>query len=186
MTLAKWTSNESSVMGEGIAGGGFESQYVKVLGISWDPEKDQFTFKTAELPSPVKCTKRVVLSLIARVFDPLGFVLPVTVSARFLFQDVWRLGLEWDEELPETLQSVFSMWLQSLHFLQKIAIPCQYFDGSWTDCVSNVELHAFGDASLKGFGAMHLFENGVAIWRFKVQACSILCSSCSTTKEDFT
>ena len=162
---------------------GFESGYVKVLGILWDPEKDQFTFKTAELPSPVKCTKRVVLSLIARVFDPLGFVLPVTVSARFLFQDVWRLGLEWDEELPETLQSVFSMWLESLHFLQKIAIPRQYFEGSWTDCVSNVELHAFGDASLKGFGSCIYLRMELPSGDSR---CSILCKSCSTRKEDFT
>ena len=43
----------------------------------------------------VRITKRSVLSLLARVFDPMGFVLPFTVNARHLFQDIWRLGLDW-------------------------------------------------------------------------------------------
>ena len=40
----------------------------------------------------VRITKRSVLSLLARVFDPMGFVLSFTVNTRHLFQDIWRLG----------------------------------------------------------------------------------------------
>ena len=50
-----------------------DSQYVKVLGISWDAGKDHFTYSlhihhVAELPSAIHCTKHSVLSLIARFF----------------------------------------------------------------------------------------------------------------------
>ena len=108
-----------------------------------------FVFKTADLHFPVKCSKRVVLSIIAKVFDPLGFVLPFTVGARFMFQDIWRLGLSWDDDLPEQLKEVFSTWLNQLQTLENATVPRQYFDGRWSDCMS-FELHAFGDASLRG------------------------------------
>ncbi len=154
MELAKWTSNESSLLGGSTSGNGLTSQYVKVLGVSWDPDNDQFSFVATKLPSQIKCTKRVVLSLIARVFDPLGFVLPFTMSARFLFQDVWRLGIGWDEKLPDYLECNFQNWLKGLCFLERVVIQRRYFDAPWSECVSSLELHAFGDASLKGYGAV--------------------------------
>ena len=114
----------------------------------------------------------MVLSLIARVFDPIGFVFPFTVCVKFLFQDVWRLGIQWDEELPESLQAGFRKWLDGLSLLEKIAIPHKYFHPPKSDCVDNIELHAFGDASLKGYGACvylrHQADSGLA-------KCPILC-----------
>ncbi len=152
MQLAKWSSNESSVMG-GCIEGQAQSQYVKVLGVSWKHEQDMFGFVGAELPDPVRYTKRGVLSLLARMFDPLGFVLPFTVTARFLFQDIWRLGLAWDEDLPKDLQTAFKKWLDGLETLKEVSIPRSFFKGRWTGSICNIELHAFGDASLKGYGA---------------------------------
>ena len=152
MKLAKWTSNESSVLGNGVESQA-PSEYVKVLGVSWEREKDAFRFIGAELPDLVRCTKRVVLSLIARVFDPLGFVLPCTITARFLFQDVWRLGIDWDENLPGDLQAAFERWLRGLKLLKKISIPRAHLSHPWSECEQDIELHAFGDASLKGYGA---------------------------------
>jgi hypothetical protein len=94
------------------------------------------------------------LLLISRAFDPLGLILPFTVSARFLFQDVWRLGLEWDEELPPELRIVFAKWLENMNTLKALSIPRKYFSsGTWLDTVSHLEVHAFGDASLRGYGS---------------------------------
>ena len=53
MELTKWTSNESSVLGPGFDG----TQSVKVLGVLWSPDSDEFTFTMANLPTPVRCTK---------------------------------------------------------------------------------------------------------------------------------
>ena len=175
MTLAKWASNESAVMGEGVDSNGLASEYVKILGITWDADKDIFKFAIADLSFPVRCTKRVVLSLIARVFDPLGFVLPFTMSARFLFQDIWRLGLGWDEELPKEMELCFKRWLSDLEKLSGIEIQRQYFPQAWSQCVSELELHAFGDASLKGYGACVYLKCRLTSGEVK----SILVKSCA-------
>ena len=37
--------------------------------------------------------------------------------------------------------------------LKKISIPRPYFSMPWSECVATLELHAYGDASLKGYGA---------------------------------
>ena len=152
MTLAKWTSNESSVLGNGVESQAL-SEYVKVLGVSWEHERDAFRFGGAELPDPVRYTKHVVLSLLTRVFDPLGFILPVIVTARFLFQGIWKLGLCWDEDLPMDLQSEVKKWIDGLKILREVAIPRPFFEGQWKGSEGRIELHAFGDASIKGYGA---------------------------------
>lgn len=175
MKLAKWASNESAVMGEGVDSSGLTSEYVKILGITWDADKDVFTFTIADMPSPVRCTKRVVLSLIARVFDPLGYVLPYTVTARFLFQEIWRLGLGWDEELPQEMEFMFKRWLSDLDKLTGIEIPRQYFPQPWSQCVGDLELHAFGDASIKGYGACVYLRSRIATGEVK----SVLVKSCA-------
>ena len=102
MKLTKWLSN-SPIVDSGSEG------TKRVLGITWDPNTDSFQFTGVKLPDIeyIRYSKRVVLSLIARVFDPLGLVLPFVVKARFLFQDIWRLGVEWDEDLPEECQNSF-------------------------------------------------------------------------------
>ncbi|GFX67808.1 uncharacterized protein TNCV_1565091 [Trichonephila clavipes] len=58
----------------------------KTLGVSWDSVKDTFSFKVDVMPKDLY-TKRSVLSIIARLFDPLGLVGPV-VSKIHGFSDV--------------------------------------------------------------------------------------------------
>ncbi|KAH9629118.1 hypothetical protein HF086_008567 [Spodoptera exigua] len=45
---------------------------IKVLGLKWDPASDAFLFDVRS--SNRSCTKRNILSKIARVLDPLGFL----------------------------------------------------------------------------------------------------------------
>jgi len=45
-------------------------------------------------------TKRGVLSLIARLFDPLGLLSPVTFRAKHIMQKIWRAQISWDDPLP--------------------------------------------------------------------------------------
>lgn len=168
LELAKWTSNESSLLGGDLDSSGDSTAYVKVLGVTWDSEADVFTFSAADLPKPVHCSKRVVLSLLARVFDPLGFILPFTVNARFLFQDVWRLGLGWDDSLTEDLKVEFSKWLKGIKVLEGVSIPRQYFEDGWLGTQSSIEVHAFGDASLKGYGACVYIRARMSSGQYKV------------------
>ena len=45
------------------------------------------------LPPDVTLMKRVVLSCVARLFDPLGFVSPFTMVAKMLFQELWQTAV---------------------------------------------------------------------------------------------
>ncbi|XP_050302752.1 uncharacterized protein LOC126740670 [Anthonomus grandis grandis] len=54
------------------------SSPIKVLGLQWNPSTDTFSYTCQ--PSDKSCTKRHILSEIARIFDPLGFLSPVTFS----------------------------------------------------------------------------------------------------------
>ena len=67
-------------------------------------------------------------------------MLPFTVIAKFLFQDIWRLGIEWDEELPPEFQAIFGKWLTGVKELKKISIPRPYFSMPWSECVTTLEL----------------------------------------------
>ncbi|GFV64410.1 reverse transcriptase domain-containing protein [Trichonephila clavipes] len=75
MKLHKWNSNSKQLLNsssdqEHSFSTNAESA-IKTLGVSWKPTGDYFMFKVS-IPSIASCTKRDVLSVIARLYDPLG------------------------------------------------------------------------------------------------------------------
>nr|XP_027223343.1 uncharacterized protein LOC113815478 [Penaeus vannamei] len=132
-----------------------EHESTKVLGMKWLSLSDQFVFEgiDLDLETHLVSTKRAILSLIARLFDPLGLISPFVMYAKILFQDIWRLGLDWDELLPKEVQNKFQNWVKSIAALKYWKINRCYFpEMPWKE-LSGLELHAFGDASEKGYGA---------------------------------
>ena len=152
MCLAKCKSNSPLLFDNAVSGQN-EVQSVKVLGLRWIPKDDVFMFDGVSIPDDVVPTKRVVLSFIARLFDPLGFLTPYTMVAKCLFQRLWQQGLQWDEVLPEECCSIFTRWLQGLETLKRFRVPRSYSVEGWSGIETSVELHAFGDASPSGYGA---------------------------------
>ena len=55
-------------------------------------------------------TKRIFLSRIAILFDPLGLLAPFLIRAKILMQEVWLNGLDWDERLPQELSTKVNAW----------------------------------------------------------------------------
>lgn len=45
-------------------------------------------------------TPRKILSLIASLFDPIGFLAPLLMRAKILLQQVWQFGVGWDGTPP--------------------------------------------------------------------------------------
>ena len=65
------------------------NQIVKVLGLNWDTASDEFFFDLSDLcnyGSSLSATKRSVLKLTAKIFDPIGFLTPFTIEMKILFQ----------------------------------------------------------------------------------------------------
>ncbi|XP_051157988.1 uncharacterized protein LOC127279591 [Leptopilina boulardi] len=73
------------------------------LGVAWNPVRDEFRFQPATLEFKKEITKRNVLSAIARLFDPVGWLSPILIVAKVIMQDLWRAKLGWDESLPDAL-----------------------------------------------------------------------------------
>jgi len=48
-------------------------------------------------------TKREILKWTSRVFDPLGLISPVTITAKLFLQSLWQKNLNWDSQLSEDL-----------------------------------------------------------------------------------
>ncbi|XP_044171594.1 uncharacterized protein LOC122955925 [Acropora millepora] len=75
----------------------------------------------------------------------------VNKLTKILFQELWRRGLEWDDPLDNDIEQEWSSWKSELLQLKDVTIP-RWFGTSVTS-KSIVELHGFGDASPKAYGA---------------------------------
>ncbi|UYV84394.1 hypothetical protein LAZ67_X002002 [Cordylochernes scorpioides] len=123
----------------------------KILGVVWNKMEDSLK---CELPDNLslqpKLTKRLVLSMVQRIFDPLGFCAPVFLPPKLLLQRSWGLKLGWDTPLPESMAQEFRTWLDQIKFIELIKIP-RYM---WNDLIFPAEVHIFCDASKIGYGAV--------------------------------
>ena len=157
MTLSKWTSSNKYLMERFSDNSNLVSgnEAVKILGMQCSMIHDSFSFDGFSIQSPLELivTKRAVLSCMARVFDPLGLISPFTMLVKILFQDVWRLGTGWDEILPDELLLRFQKWFKGITAFQLWSVNRCYFPGSSWKAMTGAELHGFGDASEKAYGA---------------------------------
>ncbi|KAK7945831.1 hypothetical protein WMY93_001559 [Mugilogobius chulae] len=94
------------------------------LGISWDIATDQFTFQVSTAEKPY--TRRGVLSVVNSLYDPLGFAAPVSIKGRALLRELSTDTCQWDEPLPEKLREEWSLWRESLKYLEEVRIPRMY------------------------------------------------------------
>ncbi|XP_062713663.1 uncharacterized protein LOC134290521 [Aedes albopictus] len=122
---------------------------IKTLGLIWNQHEDYFRFNVAPLDEKVP-TKRSVLSAVGLLFDPCGYLGPVITTAKMLMQDLWRLKLKWDDELPEEPRKMwidFRRQLPLVNTLQKKRCVVR-------SDTKQTELHGFADASLRAYGAV--------------------------------
>ncbi|KAK3101561.1 hypothetical protein FSP39_004496 [Pinctada imbricata] len=120
------------------------------LGVSWDVYKDSFTFQVYTNDRPF--TKRGVLATINSLYDPIGFVSPVTIQGKFILQDVMSTVTELDEPLSEEYSTRWRTWKDSLVNLESVAIPRCYATLASNEIIRR-ELHVFSDASTRAIGA---------------------------------
>lgn len=48
-------------------------------------------------------TKRYLLSEISKLFDPLGWLAPLSTKLKLLFQILWKLNLKWDDLVTDDI-----------------------------------------------------------------------------------
>ncbi|GFR14216.1 DUF1758 domain-containing protein [Trichonephila clavata] len=140
--LRCWASNDSKE----------DQDKQMVLGLSWDVISDELSCK---LPSNIDCTqgkpvtKRVLLSVINSVYDPIGFTAPALLLPKLLMQEAWRGKIGWDEVLPVELEHKYRLWERTMHFMSKCAISRRLFAENYDDFT----VHIFTDASAYAYAA---------------------------------
>ena len=72
------------------------SDSLKALGTSWNTQDDVFMFTNVSsiLTEVDPKTKRSLISLYSRAFDPMGLLAPFLMTPKLLFQEVWARGLD--------------------------------------------------------------------------------------------
>ncbi|KAK3107024.1 hypothetical protein FSP39_005438 [Pinctada imbricata] len=114
------------------------------LGLAWNINIDQFVF---DAPSTEKSfTRRGLLSAISSIFDPIGFVSPLTVSGKILMRLACPEGISWDETLPSVYKDSWISWCDSLHKLNGFEIPRMYVPSSLSSAKEQ-SLLIYSDAS---------------------------------------
>ena len=79
------------------------------------------------------------------MYDVLGWFAPVIIKMKILLQRLWESKLDWDEAVPEAIESVWSKWRSQLQSLSRIHIPRCYIPKDVQ--VTSLQLHGYCDAS---------------------------------------
>ena len=125
----------------------------KVLGIKWNILQDEFYFDVNQTTIPLySVSLRMILSTVSSIYDPLGFIGPLILPGKLVFQEATRQKLSWDECVPQNLEFLWKTWVNGLGDINLLKIPrCVKPRDFDQDAV--VELHHFSDASLQAYGA---------------------------------
>jgi len=166
MSMRKWMSNDPSlrskfadasaddsdgILSECLSGG----DSPKVLGLVWDPVEDVFQFnpqKIIEAAAAIRGTptKRQVAQIQSRIFDPLGFLAPVTVISKIMFQKIWAAKVDWDQPVTPEIERDWKEFIGGLKNLSALKIPRRAVAEAGS--AASAELHVFCDASTKAYG----------------------------------
>ena len=120
------------------------------LGLAWDLRSDSFVFTSPD--SVVPFTRRGILSKVNSIFDPVGFLSPVTICGKMLLREMCPTGTDWDEPLSESFRDPWMKWTQSLDELSSVRIPRMFVPESLSS-IQNPEFLVFSDASEKAIAA---------------------------------
>ena len=116
----------------------------KVLGVCWRPVEDLFCFKVTlnfsgrkrklhtepDIEShqlterfPAKLTKRMILSQINSIYDPLGLAGPFTVREKIMMRKLWMSEeeqLDWDDPVSDECRAYWNTFCSDLVIMNNI------------------------------------------------------------------
>ena len=132
------------------------SEEQKVLGIHWDTTSDRLLSNLEEIASTARDlipTKRSIVSLVGRFYDPTGYLAPVVVQFKIFLRELCQTKIDWDERLPSELVEEWSTLSENLQYSQPLSVPRCYFEGV-SDEEVRCTLCGFCDASPKAYAGV--------------------------------
>ena len=120
-------------------------------------------------------TRRGLLSILAKIYDPLGVISPLVHEAKLLLHEMCKDKLQWDDFLSGELLKRFKKWCSKCNEIREVVIPrCICL----SKAMFSPEMHHFADTSSTGYGACSYLrfhdENGIVHVAFMVGKCRVI------------
>ena len=123
--------------------------------MNWDSANDTLVQDVTHIITFAKSlpiTKRSVLKLAAKIFDPLGCINAFTINLKMLFQQLCIDKIEWDKPLTGEYREQYTKLINDLEKVNNVYIHRSLFKQN--DIVKKVEIHGFSDASKRAHAAV--------------------------------
>ncbi|KAK3105008.1 hypothetical protein FSP39_015108 [Pinctada imbricata] len=152
-------------------------QSEKILGMIWEPHSDMFEFKAKlnfspkekkihqgedlhshEVPTkiPEMLTRRMILSQVSSIFDPLGLISPFVLRSKLLLRSLCMIGSTddkkegWDVPIDEHSRQEWIQFFHDLFLVEALEFPrCIKPEGAYGKPI----LVIFSDKSKYAYGA---------------------------------
>ncbi|GFT82462.1 integrase catalytic domain-containing protein [Trichonephila clavipes] len=109
-----------------------------------DLSTSSYVFDKEFQDAPVKTLE------IARLYDPLGLIGPIVTKAKIFIQELWKIKLDWSEQLPPDAMEEWMNFYQKLAKVNNFKIPrCILLPAT-----IRIEIHGFSDASERAYAAV--------------------------------
>lgn len=145
--MHKFASNSKTLLSriEGISDSDeiiafYPEDVVGTLGLQWNTTSDTFSYSVKIIPEPTKYTKRTILSALASIYDPIGWICCILVPFRLLYQEICATQSDWDTEIDKNIQQRWVQLKEGLSHLEKIQIP------RWINASQNNKITLIGSA----------------------------------------
>ncbi|UYV69371.1 K02A2.6-like [Cordylochernes scorpioides] len=119
------------------------AEVMKTLGLGWDPVGDYFLYSFLEPTKGDEITKRGMLLLVAKLYDPMGWLAPLIVLGKIMIKRLWVAGKDWDAPIDGPIKEQWKKFREQLGCLRTVRIP------RWLGLmgIQDIQLHGFSDAS---------------------------------------
>ena len=127
----------------------------RTLGLLWQCASDTLRYKQKP-GDPLKPTMRNIYKVLARQYDPLGFIIPYTTRAKIIVRELWdKPDRSWDDpNLPGPLLTAWKTWESEFTHLAEILLPRCYAGHIGGQEPKEHSIHVFCDASEQAYGAV--------------------------------
>jgi hypothetical protein len=120
---------------------------LKILGILWNYVKDEMYFDFTDLIEHGSLLDKLkMLSILRSLYDPLGVLIPYTITGKLIMQLCWQLGLTWRSKLPDAILEAWHPWLAQVPELKGYSFTRALTPGTNPEKTQQ-QIHVFADAS---------------------------------------